>query len=90
MSKKCLMIFLVFFSAKSLMAQHLSIGPTAGIGHSWISTDNENTNNKSRFHPAYNVGVKLVYNRLITRCTAIDQRTMHIDAVKRVRHSKPF
>ena len=64
MSKKCLMIFLVFFSAKSLMAQHLSIGPTAGIGHSWISTDNENTNNKSRFHPAYNVGVKLVYSIL--------------------------
>lgn len=52
----------VFLSVKSLMAQHISLGPTAGFGHGWISTDNAPANYKARFHADYNVGAKLVYS----------------------------
>ena len=41
-------------------AQNLSIGPTAGFGHSWINAETGSADN--RFHPSYNIGGKLVYS----------------------------
>ena len=60
--KKWMMILVVCMSAKSLLAQHLSIGPTAGFGHGWLTTSDTENRTKTLFHPTYNVGAKLVYS----------------------------
>src|SRR5688500_18910708 len=52
---------LVVFIAK---AQNLSIGPTAGVGHSWNNAE-VGTADKA-FHTYYNIGAKLVYS-FVTR-----------------------
>lgn len=41
-------------------AQNLSLGPTAGFGHSFVSHDNDDNDNE--FWPSYNAGAKLVYS----------------------------
>jgi len=46
--------------AMSVHAQNLSLGPTAGFGHAWTSSDNGGVD--GRFHPSYNFGGKLVYS----------------------------
>jgi outer membrane protein W len=40
-------------------AQNMSIGFTAGFGHSWTNIE---TIADKRFHPAYNIGGKMVYS----------------------------
>lgn len=62
MMKKWMIIIVVGMSATSVTAQHISLGPTAGFGHGWINTDNNQSTEKNRFHPSYNMGVKLVYS----------------------------
>lgn len=57
-----MIILAICGSATSLTAQHITIGPTAGFGHGWLSTDNTSTTEKNRFFPAYNVGAKLLYS----------------------------
>jgi len=53
-------------------AQHLSLGPTAGFGHSWLSDDA--TSRDSRFHPSYNIGGKLVYSTLTNWGFSLDAK----------------
>ena len=54
---------IVLFAAGSAHAQNLSFGPTVGFGHSWIgSSDKLEDPAKRYFHPAYNVGAKMVYS----------------------------
>lgn len=56
------MIFLIVcLSTTYLKAQHISIGPTAGIGHSWLNS-NVTAAGKNLFLPTYSAGVKLVYS----------------------------
>lgn len=49
-------ILLTGISASSF-AQTISLGPTAGFGHSWIDNVGD-----SKYHPAGNVGIGLVYS----------------------------
>ena len=42
--------------------QYISIGPTAGFGHSWVSMDQEPSGYDKAFHASYNIGAKLVYS----------------------------
>jgi Outer membrane protein beta-barrel domain len=42
--------------------QHLSLGPTAGFGHSWLSMDQGTPGYDKAFHAQYNIGAKLVYS----------------------------
>ena len=57
---------LIFITAISLTVtaagQHISIGPTAGFGHSWLTLENAPAGYDNSFHPAYNFGAKLVYS----------------------------
>jgi phage anti-repressor protein len=56
--KKFLLGFILMAGiGASCYAQNISLGPTAGFGHSWI--DNLDG---SRYHPAGNVGIGLVYS----------------------------
>ncbi|MCG2618210.1 PorT family protein [Terrimonas sp. NA20] len=58
---KRIMIVLAFASgATAVHAQNLSLGPTAGFGHAWTSSDNGSQDGK--FHSSYNIGGKLVYS----------------------------
>ena len=59
--KNFVILFAVCLCANSLTAQHISIGPTVGIGHSWLNS-NVTTGGKNLFFPTYNAGVKLVYS----------------------------
>lgn len=59
MNKLMLAAALLFITTFSF-AQNLSIGPTAGFGHSW--TDVETGPADKRFHPSYNIGGKIVYS----------------------------
>ncbi|MGN6293891.1 MAG: porin family protein [Chitinophagaceae bacterium] len=58
--KKFMIVLVVAVSATTIHAQNLSLGPTAGFGHSWTSSDNGSQN--GRFHSSYNIGGKLVYS----------------------------
>ncbi|MBO9570592.1 MAG: PorT family protein [Chitinophagaceae bacterium] len=59
MNKLMLVATLMLITSVSI-AQNLSIGPTAGFGHSW---NNAETNAADKlFHPSYNIGGKLVYS----------------------------
>lgn len=58
--KRIMIVMALASSATALHAQNLSLGPTAGFGHSWTSSDNGGLD--GRFHPSYNVGGKLVYS----------------------------
>lgn len=59
---KTLVTVIVVFvlSLSSLKAQHISIGPTAGFGHSYLNVEESNLSNK--FFPSYNAGFKFVYS----------------------------
>ena len=59
--KNFVILIAVCLSATSLSAQHISIGPTVGVGHSWLNS-NASTADKNLFFPTYNVGAKLVYS----------------------------
>jgi hypothetical protein len=52
-------VAVMFFSAAR--SQNLSLGPTVGFGHSWLSLS-ENDGFKNKFHSSYNIGGKLVYS----------------------------
>ena len=57
--RKVLVIAACIFFAKGLHAQStISIGPTVGFGHSWIS--NSGVDNK--FNPMYNAGLSFIYS----------------------------
>ena len=61
--KKILSLAAITLIAGSLNAQTLSFGPTAGFGHSWLRLPDDAGDNVNReFHPAYNLGAKLVYS----------------------------
>jgi hypothetical protein len=47
---------LLLLSLSIVKGQNLSIGVTAGFGHSWTNLEPKN------FHPAYNIGAKVVYS----------------------------
>ena len=61
---KTLVILLTgLFSVFAVRAQqYLSLGPTAGFGHSWVSMDQEPSGFDKAFHASYNIGAKLVYS----------------------------
>lgn len=58
--KRIMIVLALASGAVAAHAQNLSLGPTAGFGHSWTSSDNGNVD--GRFHPSYNIGGKLVYS----------------------------
>lgn len=58
--KTMVSVLVFFFSVTALHSQNLSLGPTAGFGHSWLSV--KNTAYDNEFYPGYNVGAKLVYS----------------------------
>jgi outer membrane protein W len=64
--KRLFIVFLLtaatVFTVHAQVKQRFSIGPTAGFGHSWLSADEKPAGYDSKFHSAYNVGVKLVYS----------------------------
>ncbi|RYY54691.1 MAG: PorT family protein [Chitinophagaceae bacterium] len=61
--KKILSFVAAVMVASSLNAQTLSLGPTAGFGHSWLRfPDADDANPDRGFHPSYNAGVKVVYS----------------------------
>jgi hypothetical protein len=45
----------------SANAQNLSLGPTAGFGHAWLSASEDQVTSNN-FHASYNKGGKLVYS----------------------------
>ena len=58
--KRIMIVLALASGAVTVQAQNLSLGPTAGFGHAWTSSDNGGVD--GRFHPSYNVGGKLVYS----------------------------
>ena len=50
----CFILLIISFSSK---AQNISLGPTAGFGHSWITNYGD-----SKFNPAWNVGLSFIYS----------------------------
>lgn len=59
--KKLFLAGAALIAFASVNAQNLSLGPTAGFGHSWTSTDFGN-NVDRKFHASPNIGAKLVYS----------------------------
>src|SRR5690349_17697127 len=60
MIMKKLFIVLLFLSTAFLSrSQNISIGVTGGFGHAWSNLE---TSADKRFHPAYNLGAKIVYS----------------------------
>lgn len=71
--KKATIVFGAFIMmAIGAKAQHLSLGPTAGFGHSFLSDGDGDT--KNRFHPSYNIGGKLVYSTLTNWGFSLDAK----------------
>lgn len=60
--KKILVSVAAVLSVSLINAQNLSFGPTAGVGHSWITIDYEDDALDNTFFASYNVGAKLVYS----------------------------
>ena len=58
--KRIMIVFALATTATAIHAQNLSLGPTAGFGHSWTSSDNGGLD--GMFHSSYNIGGKLVYS----------------------------
>lgn len=58
--KTVVFVFIFLFSVTVIPAQHISIGPTAGFGHTWLSGGDSGFDNE--FYPSYNGGLKLVYS----------------------------
>ena len=56
--KKAMIIVAVLGIGMVSKAQRLTLGPTGGFGHSWIS----NTNGEGKFNPAWNAGLSLIYS----------------------------
>ena len=59
--KKLLVVFALFITVMNTQAQNLSIGLIGGVGHSWTSIDKSDAV-KTRLHPAYNAGARIVYS----------------------------
>ncbi len=59
MKRMILVVFISSISSIALQAQrqNISFGPTAGFGHAWLSN-----NSSSKYKPAGNAGVALVYS----------------------------
>jgi hypothetical protein len=68
--KRIMILMMLIASFTFLQAQTLSIGPTAGFGHSSLSTTNNSFNKK--FFPAYNIGAKMVYSFVHTWGIGVD------------------
>jgi len=60
--KKVFALAAIVLAAGSLHAQHISLGPTAGFGHSWLRVEDREDGMDNKFHPSYNFGAKLVYS----------------------------
>ena len=62
--KKTIFIILLLATAFSITAQNISIGPTAGFGHSLVThiDDYSYTNGSRKFDPAWNAGLSFVYS----------------------------
>lgn len=63
--KVCMMLLVGVGAACCANAQqHISLGPTVGFGHSWISTGSAVSPgfDDNSFHATYNAGVKMVYS----------------------------
>ncbi len=56
--KKAMIIVAILGIGIVSRAQTVSIGPTGGFGHSWIT----NTAGDAKFNPAWNAGISLVYS----------------------------
>lgn len=59
--KKLLLTAAALIALTAVHAQNLSLGPTAGFGHSWDNGDFGNDANR-RFHASPSIGAKLVYS----------------------------
>lgn len=59
--KKLFLAGAALIAFASVNAQNLSLGPTAGFGHSWDNGDFGNDANK-KFHASPNIGAKVVYS----------------------------
>jgi hypothetical protein len=57
--KKLLIAFAFVLSITHIRAQNMSIGVVGGVGHAWTTN---NGGLKTKFHPAYNLGGRLVYS----------------------------
>ncbi len=60
--KKVFVLAAIVFVAGSLNAQHISLGPTAGFGHSWLRVEDRPDGLDNKFHSSYNFGAKFVYS----------------------------
>lgn len=58
--KKIMSLVAVLSAITTINAQNLSFGLTAGFGHSQLSIENNQFDDK--FYPSYNAGAKLVYS----------------------------
>jgi hypothetical protein len=56
--KKMVIVLTALVIGAGVKAQNLSLGPTVGFGHSWMS----NMNGDAAFHPSFNVGASFVYS----------------------------
>ncbi|MGN6618341.1 MAG: porin family protein [Ilyomonas sp.] len=56
--KKMAIVLTALVMGATAKAQNVSLGPTVGFGHSWMS----NMNGDAAFHPSFNVGASLVYS----------------------------
>jgi hypothetical protein len=59
--KKLFLAGAALIAFASVHAQNLSLGPTAGFGHSWTNTDYGNDVDR-KFHASPSIGAKLVYS----------------------------
>lgn len=57
--KKTIFTILFIAAAFSITAQKISIGPTAGFGHSWLTNYNSVD---VRFNPSWNAGISFIYS----------------------------
>lgn len=57
--KKLLIVFVMLIATLTLSAQNMSIGLAGGVAHAWTSNDG---GADRKFHPAYNIGGRLVYS----------------------------
>lgn len=55
--KRLIMVSAALLTIHTLHAQHLSLGPSAGFGHAWMS----NTDN-IQFKPTVNIGASFIYS----------------------------
>lgn len=56
--KKIVFVLTTLVLISTAKAQNVSLGPTVGFGHSWIT----NLGGDAAFHPSFNIGGSLVYS----------------------------